>query len=266
MRFMLAGILLVGMSATPALAQAGAEGEVESIGFDGAYRPNYWTPIKLKLSPRTGAPRTYRIAVAQEDLDKDKVTYSRPFTLSGNPEGQKIEERVWAYYRPQPFDHTPENLKVFLYNEKNEQEVIVRVPPNLMLRTLDEERGRAGQRLVLMVGTAQSAPMDPYLDGPVVTQNRPDRGEPPRGMNEDVRFQKIRPGDIPGDSKGLECVDAIVWLDADPTQLSPESQSAVEDWVSISVEKTSKSSGASLTGVPISPRKSAFWSVPLMFR
>lgn len=231
MRFMLAGILLVGLSATSALGQAGAEGEVESIGFDGNYRPNCWTPIKLKLSPLTGAPRTYRIAVAQEDLDKDKVTYSRPFTLSGNPEGQKIEERVWAYYRPQPFDHTAENLKIFLYNEKGEQEVIVRVPPNTMLRTLDEERERPGRRLVLLVCTSQSSPMDPYLDGPVVAQNRPDRGEPPRGMNEDVQFQKIRPSDIPGDAKGLEAVDAIVWLDSDPTQLAPESQSAIEDWV-----------------------------------
>src|SRR5688572_21212510 len=103
MRFVLAGILLGCIWATSALAQAGAEGEVESIGFEGNYRPNCWTPIKIKLSPRTGQARTYRIAVSQEDLDKDKVTFSRPFTLSGNPEGQKIEERVWAYYRPQPF-------------------------------------------------------------------------------------------------------------------------------------------------------------------
>ena len=234
MRFVLAGILLGCIWATSALAQAGAEGEVESIGFEGNYRPNCWTPIKIKLSPRTGQARTYRIAVSQEDLDKDKVTFSRPFTLSGNPEGQKIEERVWAYYRPQPFGmDRPQDLKIFLYNEKNEQEVIIKVPPSVNLFNLDETNlhNRPGKRFVLLVGTSQNKPIDPYLLGPSLTPGRSDLGDLPRGMNEEVQFHPVRPSDLPSDSKGYECVDAIVWLDGDAKQLPPASQSAIEDWV-----------------------------------
>src|SRR4051812_33952700 len=49
MRVLLAGLLLLCLTGA-AFAQD-AEGEVESIGFGGAYRPNCWTAMKLRLRP-----------------------------------------------------------------------------------------------------------------------------------------------------------------------------------------------------------------------
>ena len=46
MRSILVGLILLNISSA-ALAQA--KGEVESIGFDNAYRPNCWTPMVVKL-------------------------------------------------------------------------------------------------------------------------------------------------------------------------------------------------------------------------
>src|SRR3954454_10470013 len=68
MRVLLAGLLLLCLTGA-AFAQAEAEGEVESIGFGGAYRPNCWTAMKLRLRPKVGDTRTYKIAIVQEDLD-----------------------------------------------------------------------------------------------------------------------------------------------------------------------------------------------------
>src|SRR5947207_6592448 len=100
MRVLLAGLLL--LSLTGAAFAQDAEGEVESIGYGGAYRPNCWTPMKLRLRPKVGDTRTYKIAIVQEDLDRDRVIYTRPFTLNGNPPGGRIEEHVWVYFMPQP--------------------------------------------------------------------------------------------------------------------------------------------------------------------
>jgi len=104
MRVLLAGLLLLFLTGA-AFAQDAA-GEVESIGYGGDYRPNCWTPMKLRLRPKVGDTRTYKIAIVQEDLDRDRVLYTRPFTLNGNPQGGgQIEEHVWAYFMPQPQLH-----------------------------------------------------------------------------------------------------------------------------------------------------------------
>ena len=67
MRVLLAGLLL--LSLTGAAFAQDAEGEVESIGFGGAYRPNCWVPMMLRLRPRIGDARTYKIAIVQEADD-----------------------------------------------------------------------------------------------------------------------------------------------------------------------------------------------------
>ena len=57
MRSYLAGFLLLLL---PSLAFAQARGEVESIGFQGLYRPGCWTPMVVKLVPTTGSVFTGR--------------------------------------------------------------------------------------------------------------------------------------------------------------------------------------------------------------
>src|SRR6266550_9322364 len=146
MRVLLAGLLLLSLTGA-AFAQADAEGEVESIGFGGAYRPNCWTPMKLRLRPKVGDTRTYKIAIVQEDLDRDRVLYTRPFTLNGNPPGGgQIEEHVWVYFMPQPRDlkiqgnaaEFTNRIRIFLCKEDGKQLLqIPFVPGPSLPRSLD---------------------------------------------------------------------------------------------------------------------------------
>src|SRR3954468_22340472 len=99
MRSFLAGILLC----MPTLVLAQARGQVESVGFGGAYRPGSWTPMVIQLVPTTGSTFTGRIEVIQEDLDKDQAIFTRQITLTGNPaSGAARDDRFWMYFLPQP--------------------------------------------------------------------------------------------------------------------------------------------------------------------
>jgi hypothetical protein len=230
MRFTLAGILLLGVGCFTATAWAQADGQVESIGFNGYYRPNCWTPMKVRLTPKSGAGGMYKIGVMQEDLDRDKVLYSRPFTLTGNLEGTggvAEPQRVWVYFKPQPRDiedYRPgDTIQVFLYENKDggRQLVKINLPPGAKIQTVDTMFTGAdwerGNKLVLIVASSQSKWVDPYQRA--------------RGMGEDILMMRVTPNDLPGDAKGLEGVDAVVWLDADPAKAPEDSMSALEGWV-----------------------------------
>ena len=214
------------------LALAQAEGEVESIGFAGYYRPNCWTPMKLRLRPTIGRPMTYKIAVMQEDMDRDRVLYSRPFTLNGNPEGARITERVWVYFLPQPRDlNNARNMqelsnfiKVFLCKEDGTQLVQLQIPPGTpRLLNLDEPAAfgigsQRGARFILTVGTSQSKPLrDVYTAA--------------RGITEEVVFESVAPSELPQNVLGYQAVDAIVWMDADPTELQTDTVAAIQEYV-----------------------------------
>src|SRR3954471_611864 len=222
MRVLLAGLLL--LSITGAAFAQDAEGEVESIGFGGAYRPNCWTAMKLRLRPKVGETRTYKIAIVQEDLDRDRVLYTRPFTLNGNPPGGRIEEHVWVYFMPQPRDLKIQGnageftnlIRIFLCKEDGKQLLQIPIVPGTSLpRSLDDRMdtyfGPAkGTRLVLLVGGSNSQPLTQIYDKAVA-------------LNEDVELFRIAPGELPGDVKGFAAVDAIVWMGSDPAELRAES-------------------------------------------
>src|SRR5437016_2442355 len=231
MRVLLAGILLLSFTGA-AFAQAEAEGEVESIGFGGAYRPNCWVPMMLRLRPRIGDARTYKIAIVQEDLDRDRVLYTRPFTLNGNPgDGRRIEEHVWVYFMPQPRDlkvganaaEFTNLIRIFLCKEDGKQLLqIPFVPGTSTPHSLDDKStfyGKGlGTRLVLIVGGSNSQPLLNVYHHAVA-------------VNEDVEFYKITPTELPGDVKGFNAVDAIVWTGSDPAELRAESLAAIQDYV-----------------------------------
>src|SRR5688500_5032991 len=97
MRSYLMGAFVLMLGA--ALARGQASGEVESVGFNNFYRPDCWTPMVVRLKSETGRSGTYQLQVVQEDLDRDRVVYSRNITLTGNLEGQsQREERFWMYF------------------------------------------------------------------------------------------------------------------------------------------------------------------------
>src|SRR5256885_2455554 len=192
MRVLLAGLLLLSLTGA-AFAQADAEGEVESIGFGGAYRPNCWTPMKLRLRPKVGDTRTYKIAIMQEDLDRDRVLYTRPFTLNGNPPGGRIEEHVWVYFMPQPRDlrtsgataaEFTNRIRIFLCKEDGKQLLQIPIVPGTTLPQDIDDRSdiygkHVGTRLVLMVGGSSSQPMGNIIYERAVA------------LTEDAEFYKI---------------------------------------------------------------------------
>ena len=148
MRSFLAGFLLLLL---PTLALAQARGEVESIGFQGLYRPGCWTPMVVKLVPTTGGNFTGRIEVIQEDLDRDQVIFTRQISLSGNPpNGSPVEQRFWMYFMPQPkkgegelnesvnIDKLTDIVKVRLCSDSGKE--LVKLP---MTQALKPEIGRA---------------------------------------------------------------------------------------------------------------------------
>lgn len=227
MRFPLAGLILL-LVAAAALGQA--EGEVEAIGFGGMYRPNCWLPMKLKLRPKTGAAQTYTLQVVQEDLDRDRVSYTRPFTLTGNPEGRTIEERVWVYCLPQPRllnQAQPQELnsilKVFLCTESGKQLAQIPLQQGMSITSLDEA-GAFGstlanaKRLVLVVAGVGAQPIHSVYSGA-------------RGVNEHLHFVRISPNDLPGNVIGYDAVDCVLWLNADPGALDPDALAALQEYI-----------------------------------
>lgn len=226
MRLMMAGVLLLGVMAATAHADDPVEGTVQSMGFgtNGYYRPNCWTPIKIRLRSKVGEPRTYKLIVIQEDMDHDRVQYSRLVTVNGNTDERKVDEEVWAYFIPQPRDTQTQNLKIFLCTPEGKQ--LVQVPvsrssgafTSLDMPASSFTGGRRGAKLVLLVGNAGDRPLpDPYVGS--------------RGTSEEVAFETASARDLPTDPQGYQCVDWIVLLNTLPTSFSTDTQSALEKWV-----------------------------------
>src|SRR5438874_9493904 len=103
MRRLLAGIFCFLCSVLIPLAPALAEtkGEVESIGFQGLYRPNCHIPMLVRVQADKSG--TYQIRVVQEDMDRDQQLFTdQQVSLTGSEDGKGVEQRFWLYFIPQP--------------------------------------------------------------------------------------------------------------------------------------------------------------------
>ena len=227
MRFFLAGILqLIMVSAV--LAQA--NGDVESIGFDHAYRPGCWTPMVVRLTPTTGAPFKGKIAVYQEDGDHDHPIFTRPISLTGNTETGERTQRFWMYFIPQADllrdgnDPTYVNRKLQVYLTTEDGKQLTRLLVKDPIDEMDDPNRARSTKLVLCV-TEQSRPMfSPFAPLRSVI-----------GLKEFVQPVMIPIASVrnllPENVIGYEGVDAIVWCDADPAQLSAEQRLALDQYV-----------------------------------
>ncbi|HEY7120813.1 MAG TPA: hypothetical protein VH475_29785 [Tepidisphaeraceae bacterium] len=238
MRFLLAGFLCLCLS-TVAFAQA--RGEVESIGFGGAYRPGCWTPMVIRLTPTTGGTFNGRIEVVQEDLDQDQVIFTRQINLTGNsPSGPVTDQRFWMYFIPQPNRSTDkggigqnlsprdlsEIIKVRLCTDTGKE--LVKLPITQTLTSADalnaasglsSSAASRGQKTVLAVYDHSRPNFDEY------------RGVV--GLTEDVLWimtQRIGT-ELPDDVRGYDAIDVLLWDDADPMKLSPDQVTAIEAFV-----------------------------------
>ncbi len=199
---------------------AQAVGEVESIGFQGHYRPGDWTPMVVRLKATGGESGFHQIQVVQEDLDKDRVVFTRTVSLTGNAEGRPArEQRFWMYFISQPtggglpdpgegLAALQSRLRVFLADADGKQ--IAALPITTTIDSLAPNQSnyapRRDRKLVLAVVDPSTGSAPAWMQYASAF-----------GLSEDVLFVPIRVEEIPDDVRGLGAVDAIVWFDADPS-------------------------------------------------
>jgi hypothetical protein len=237
MRSFLAGFLSLAL-ASSAFAQA--RGQVESIGFGGAYRPGCWTPMVVHLVSTTSSAFNGRIEVIQEDLDRDQVIFTRQITLTGNtPNSPPVDQRFSMYFIPQPTrdpkfildgtrrtDELTELIKVRLCTDTGKE--LVKLPITQALQPIEPLTGGSGT----MVGGARGRKV---ILG-AYDRNVPNLGEYAGmwGITEDVQLIPTRnlSTDLPDDVRGYDAIDAIIWTDANPNDLKDDSQvAALEEFV-----------------------------------
>src|SRR5687768_14613608 len=231
MRSLIVGILTLALSAAAAFGQA--TGEVETVGFNNSFRPGCWTPMVVRLRPTTSSPFVGRLQVVQEDLDKDHVIFERQIGLTGNsPDGSIKEQRFWMYFMPQPDPELDGNrsqneltdmIRVRLVSESGKELVRLRITSRIQ-PVEAVRRGMTGttqgQKMVLLVHRASAPDIREY--------------QQMVGLNEYV-LPFVRATDLsqhlPDRVIGYDALDAVVWADADPLQLSPEQYKALQEYV-----------------------------------
>jgi hypothetical protein len=251
MRFLLVGLLILTTSAA-ALGQV--TGQVISVGYQRHYRPNCWTPMVISLTPESGEDATYEIQVVQQDFDGDVVTYTTPITVTGNKEGQAsrdIKKEIYfipkarrddgfGFGLPQPNDGNRalnDQLKVWVARRNGQQ--ITRLPIPDTLINIDPHTSPLaavrGTKLILAVSNPDTGSrpifgMEPSFDPADGSIDHSDV----RGINEDVLVVHLRPRELPESILGYDAVDAVVFCNADPSELSmptPERREALEEYV-----------------------------------
>ena len=216
MRFLVAGFLILVM---PAMAWAQARGQVLTVGFNNHYRPDCWTPMLVQLTSQSADSQAYQIQIVQEDLNRDRVTYTQLETLGGNVEGKPATtENYWVFFRPKPTDGgLPDatdltttlntlnaQLKVFLCDKDGKQ--LSTLPLTSTILNVDPARSMGdparSRKLILFVTDG--------TDKPEISDYSQQKG-----VLEDVDAVTVAPRDLPSNVIGYEAVDAIVWMDAD---------------------------------------------------
>jgi hypothetical protein len=219
--FLIAGLLILVL---PAAAFAQARGQVLSLGFNNHYRPDCWTPLLVQLTSQSPDSQVYQIQVVQEDMDRDRVTYTQTVTLGGNVEGRPATtENFWAYFKPRPVDRglpdatdstqtlaTLNNqLKIFLCDKDGKQ--LAPLPLTSTILSDDPIHsvgdGARGRRLILFVSDGN--------DQPEISDYSMQKG-----VLQDIDAVAVSPRDLPSNVIGYEAVDDIVWLDADANFLT----------------------------------------------
>ncbi|HTW93545.1 MAG TPA: hypothetical protein VMD30_02050 [Tepidisphaeraceae bacterium] len=235
--------LLVGLALAfllPAAALAQVTGQVLKIGFDNTYRPDCWTPMLVQLTSVNPDSRDYRIDVVQEDLDGDKETFvTQDVVVPGRGEGQPpAVAEYWVYFRPKPtrgglsdarlggsLAELNDQLKVELCDQKGNQLAIL--PVTNTISSVDPPRSMGdtsrSHNFILVVSNGGDYPNG--LDYSDV-----------KGMLQDDDVVAVDPNndDLPGDVRGYQGVDYIVWMDADARVLSEGTNrafDAIREWV-----------------------------------
>ncbi len=190
----------------------------------------------VELAPDTTESGNYEIEVWQHDLDGDRPIYTRSIVLNGSD--QAARQKFWMYFLPQPTDkglpdgnlaELQKDLQVYLCKADRSHTQIARLAITSSVKNVDPIRSGNGMprsvKLILAVST--NGTKQPTLDyNPIATT----------GQKEDVEVVSIRASELPEDSIGYEAVDAIIWLDGNPADLSAggsDTLNALKDYVRV---------------------------------
>lgn len=212
-----------------AASVAGAQvtGEVESLGLGGYYRPDCWMPVVVTLTPRTGKTDNYLLRIRQEDMDRDHPVFARVVSVTGaSADHPATQQHFRTYIKASPINGgliepgeptgdanlttaqvLAKQLPVELWSTA--MKLITPLPLTSGVQTVDGKPtgfdARMGRRMVLVVAGSEEPPHNEY---DIAT-----------GLMEQVLFVPVRPSDLPESATGYDCVDAVLWLDADPAAL-----------------------------------------------
>ena len=217
-------ILLLLLIARAASAQVagGVAGEVEMIGFENYYRSTAWTPMIVRLSSTAKESADYQLRVYQEDLDRDRPIFTRTISVTGaTEEGAARDQRFRMYFKASPTDGglpdatAPESsiaglqkkLSVQLWSSASTPKFITELPLTSTVFDVDHN-GPRGTKFVLAVFAGGSRPAHREYDGSTI------------GLLEDVSMVTIKTDQLPENPIAYDGIDAILWLDADPADLS----------------------------------------------
>jgi hypothetical protein len=215
MRFLLVGLVLF---LIPSRLLAQATGFVESIGFDGKYRDDCWTPMVVNLSSQIGEPVAYQIQVVQHDLDQDRQVFTRDIVL--NPQDQ---QKFWVYFIPQPSgidsgspDALSRSIQVWLCTAPDSHGAtrqLKSLPIHATIENIDQASGGSfisprGVKLVVCVTDPQENSTPSF-----------DQYRQSLGMMESMEPVEIHAADLPENVIGYESVSAIVWFGASSAEL-----------------------------------------------
>ena len=222
----LTSIILVHCSLFISTAFAQVKGEVESIGFENYYRPDCWTQMVIRLTPDTDKPADYLVCVHQQDMDRDLPVYTRQVTVTPTDEnGNARDQRFRVYFKPTPTDNglpdasditeTLASLQKKLTVEltTTSGKFVAALPITNTIMSLSPSSSNLdvarGCKLVLAVTTGHSVPPHREYD-PGVTI----------GMLEDIAMVPVAAAELPENPIGYDAVDAILWLDSSPDELT----------------------------------------------
>jgi len=225
-------LCLMGLIAFPSMAKAEISAQVVQLGFDNYYRPGQWVPVKIRVSSPTAQ---YELRISQRDDDGDRLLFSRRIVVTGSgqtgdAQSGPRQQELWAYLLPESIEGglpdddeaLTQRLRITLHTTDGVE--VQQVRPNRQLpRSLDPSlTGQAmrGARLILLVngiGTNTRVFSAPNLVG----------------VLEDYLFVNVRPEQLPQSPAGLDMVDAVVWCNSTPPEISqdPQRLASIREWV-----------------------------------
>lgn len=181
-----------------AYAQQDLVSLVASVGFDGRFRENTWTPVLITIS-NNGDPIEGELVARPERSSALTNTFSTPVTLPSN-----ARQTVMMYVTLRSFGRT---LRIELFDTEGvmvtDTEVTITSVPT-------------SAQLYAVVSNATSGTLNVSDIGPAGTES----------------FQaNWFPINVPDSSAGLEAVDVIFFTDVDSGTLNNAQRGAIKEWV-----------------------------------